>query len=74
MNYEKGAYSIITYILNHTERTLTINDRKCSFPGMMAERKLTIVRVTKNKGIGADVVEKSDREITHEGKKIKIKL
>ncbi len=73
-NYEKGAYSTITFTWNDSKKTLTINDRKGSFPGMLAERKFSIVLVAKNKGIGVDVVEKSDREITYEGKKIKIKL
>ena len=73
-NYEKGAYSIITFTWNDSKKTLTINDRKGSFPGMLSERKFNILCVTKNKGTGAAVVEKSDKEIIYKGKKITVKF
>ena len=34
-NYEKGAYSTITFTWNDAKRRLTINDRRGSFPGML---------------------------------------
>ena len=73
-NYEKGAYSTITFTWNDSKKTLTINDRKGSFPGMLAERKFSIVSVAENKGTGMEVIEKFDKEITYEGKKITIKF
>ncbi len=73
-NYEKGAYSTITFTWNDSKKTLTINDCQGSFPGMLAERKFSIVRVAADKGTGIEVVEKFDREITYEGKKITIKF
>jgi alpha-D-xyloside xylohydrolase len=73
-NYEKGAYSTITFTWNDQKKTLTINDRKGSFPGMLAERKFNIVCVTKDKGIGIDVTEKLDKEIAYAGNKIVVKL
>ncbi len=73
-NYEKGAYSTIAFSWNDSKKTLTINDRQGSFAGMMAERKFSIVRVAGNKGTGMEVVEKFDKEITYEGKKITIKF
>jgi alpha-D-xyloside xylohydrolase len=73
-NYEKGAYSTITFTWNDSKKRLTINDRKGSFPGMLHERKFSIVRVPGNKGTELAVVEKSDKEITYEGKKITIKF
>jgi alpha-D-xyloside xylohydrolase len=73
-NYEKGIYSTITFTWDDAKKTLTINDRKGSFPGMPAERKFNIVRVDKNKGAGTDVVEKYDSSVSYLGKKVVVKL
>jgi len=73
-NYEKGAYSTITFAWNDIKKTLTINDRKGSFAGMLAERKFSIIRVTKNKGTGAEEVEYFDKEVTYKGRKMKVKF
>ena len=42
-NYEKGQYSTIAFHWNDKARTLTIDDRKGSFPGMLTKRQFTIV-------------------------------
>jgi alpha-D-xyloside xylohydrolase len=73
-NYEKGIYSTITFNWDNAKKTLTISDRKGSFPGMLAERGFKIVRVGKNKGTGMDVIEKYDKAITYKGKKVAVKL
>jgi alpha-D-xyloside xylohydrolase len=73
-NYEKGGYSTITFTWNDNKKTLTINDRKGSFPGMLAERKFNIVHVTKEKGTGMDAVEKIDEVVVYSGKKTTVKL
>jgi alpha-D-xyloside xylohydrolase len=73
-NYENGKYSTITFNWNDANKTLTINDRKGSFTGMLAERKFNIVLVSKNKGTGMDQVEKFDKEVTYAGKKSVVKL
>jgi alpha-D-xyloside xylohydrolase len=73
-NYEEGAYSEITFNWDDAKKVLNISDRKGSFPGMLNERKFNIVLVSKNKGAGMDTVEKFDRVITYNGKKVGIKL
>ena len=73
-NYEKGAYSTITFTWNDAKKALIINDRKGAFPGMLTDRKFNIVKVTKNKNNGMDAVEKFDKEVTYSGKKIVINL
>jgi alpha-D-xyloside xylohydrolase len=73
-NYEKGAFSTITFTCNNEKKMLTINDRKGSFPGMLTERKFNIVQVTKNKGTGMDKIEKFDKEVIYVGKKFVVKL
>jgi alpha-D-xyloside xylohydrolase len=73
-NYEKGVFSTITFSWDDTKKVLTINDRKGTFPGMLAERNFNIVRVAKNKGTGTDAVEKLDKVITYKGKKVVVQL
>ena len=68
-NYEKGAFSTITFNWNDSKKILTINDRKGSFTGMIESRKFNIVIVDKTKGTGADPGIKFDKEITYSGEK-----
>ena len=42
-NYEKGAYSTITFQWNDKMRTLTIGQRQGDYPGMLKTRQFTIV-------------------------------
>jgi alpha-D-xyloside xylohydrolase len=73
-NYEKGNYSTITFTWYDVKKELAISDRKGSFPGMLNERKFNIVKVSTNNGIGIDIVEKYDKIVTYEGKKVVIGL
>jgi alpha-D-xyloside xylohydrolase len=72
-NYEKGSYSAINFNWDNTKKILTIDSRKGSFPGMLADRKFNIVYVSQNIGKGIDTAEKSDKEITYTGNKIVVK-
>lgn len=67
-NYEKGAYSIITFNWDDATKTLTIDKREGSFAGMLAERKFNLVLVRKNKA------EKLNKQIVYTGKKVVVKL
>jgi alpha-D-xyloside xylohydrolase len=73
-DYEKGVFSTITFSWDDIKKTLTITDRNGTFPGMLAERKFNIVKVTKNKGTGTDAVEKIDKVIPYKGEKVVIRL
>ena len=73
-NYEKGAYSTISFSWNDIEKTLTIHDRKGSFPKMIIMWKFNIVLVSENKGTGIDVTEKIDKVVSYTGKKMIVKL
>jgi alpha-D-xyloside xylohydrolase len=64
-NYEKGAYSTIAFTWNDAKKTLTINDRKGTFNGMLAERKFKIVLVSSDK---------QAKEVIYKGKKVSVKL
>jgi len=65
-NYEKGVYSTISFTWNDTKKSLTINDRKGSFPGMLTTRKFNIVVVADSKNI--------NKVVTYAGKKVVVKL
>jgi alpha-D-xyloside xylohydrolase len=73
-NYEKGKYSIITFQWEDAKKTLTINNRKGSFLGMLNERKFNIVIISENDGIGMEKVKKYDKVVTYYGKKVVVKL
>jgi alpha-D-xyloside xylohydrolase len=73
-DYEKGIYSTISFSWNDARKELTISDCKGSFPGMLTDRKFNIVRVTKNKGAGMEVVKYFDKVIDYSGKKVVVKL
>jgi len=73
-SYEKGVYSTITFAWDNSKKVLTINDRKGSFPGMLNERKFNIVLVSKNNGTGMATVEKCDKVVIYNGKKVEVKL
>jgi alpha-D-xyloside xylohydrolase len=73
-NYEKGAYSTITFTWDDAKRTLTISDRKGSFPGMMQNRKFNIIIVSTGKGVGENTSNQADKIIAYEGRKITAKF
>jgi alpha-D-xyloside xylohydrolase len=73
-NYEKGAYSTITFNWDDANRILTVSDRKGSFPGMLNSRTFNVVVVNKEKGVGEKTVDHPDKLITYGGKKTAIKL
>jgi alpha-D-xyloside xylohydrolase len=73
-NYENGSFSTIVFSWNDAKKTLTIDDRKGTFTGMLAERKFSIVLAGKGKAAGIDKVDKPDQEISYSGKKLVVKL
>jgi alpha-D-xyloside xylohydrolase len=73
-NYEKGAFSTITFSWNDAKKTLTISERKGSFAGMLADRKFNIIRVGKNKGTSIYGDESPDKVVTYNGAKVEVKL
>jgi alpha-D-xyloside xylohydrolase len=69
-NYEKGAYSIISFAWDDDKQALTISDRKGSFTGMLAERKFSLVRVVPGRGTGMDAAQGFDRVVNYRGRKV----
>lgn len=73
-SYENGIYSTITFKWNDEKKTMTIGERKGTFPGMLTQRKFNIVLVSSNKANGMNKVESFDEVVTYSGKEVKVKL
>ena len=73
-NYEKGAYSLIRLVWSNTSKTLTIENRKGVFKGMLNERNFNITLVNEQHGTGADVVLHPSKSVKYSGKMITVKL
>jgi alpha-D-xyloside xylohydrolase len=73
-NYEKGVYSTIGFTWDDKKQTLTVQDRKGSFPGMLESRTLNIVMVSNNKAVGENTVAAADKVISYTGKKMVVKF
>jgi len=68
-NYEKGIYSTIAFKWDDKAKTLTIADRKGTFPGMLTERTFRIVKISKDENSTS-----IKKEIIYKGKKLTVKL
>jgi len=73
-NYEKGLYTTIDFNWNDKTRTLTIGQRKGSFPAMLQERKFNIVLINAKKQVGYSDTAMPDRVVQYSGRKTTIKL
>jgi alpha-D-xyloside xylohydrolase len=73
-NYEKGVYSTITFHWNDADQTLTIREREGEFPGMLKERKFSLVKVSQGKGVGDEDVEAFDKVVAYTGQETSVKL
>ncbi len=70
--YEKGAYATIPLHWDDAAHTLTIGDRKGSFPGMIESRSFRMVLVGENHGVGANAADDADKVLQYAGKQIKV--
>ncbi|MBL4561621.1 MAG: DUF5110 domain-containing protein [Labilibaculum sp.] len=72
-NYEKGAYSTISFKWDDALQTLSISDRKGEFSGMLSERQFRFVLVNASSGAGLAESE-AVRTVAYTGKAISEKL
>jgi len=72
-NYEKGAYATIPIMWDEASRTLTIGDRKGSFPGMLESREFVIVPVSKDAAHPYDPAA-DGQKIQYSGASVSVKL
>jgi alpha-D-xyloside xylohydrolase len=72
-NYEQGASASYTMMWNNLSRTFTLSRRTGSYPGIVTSRKLRLVVVDEQTGIG--VAETNNAiEVTYNGEEIAVKL
>jgi len=72
-NYEKGEFSEIHFKWKDALKTLTIEDRKGQFKGMLGKRKFNIVMVSKQNGISIDN-QTINKSVNYNGHKLSVKL
>jgi alpha-D-xyloside xylohydrolase len=71
-DYEKGAFSQIPMSWNEATQTLTIGNRKGTFPGMIAQRTFHVICVKEGHGIGEDVTATADKDISYRGRAVAV--
>jgi alpha-D-xyloside xylohydrolase len=72
-HYEKGVYSTITFRWDNAKRTLTIDKRNGSFPGMLTERTFRMVLAGKGNTAGFQT-DLSGKEVLYTGKKMVVRF
>ena len=72
-NYEKGKYTVIPIYWNDQSKTLTIDDRKGAFEGMLKKRTFNIVLVNQTTGTGVEL-SKVTTSIQYHGKRVSVKM
>ena len=71
-DYEHGAYSVIPIHWDDKTSTLTVGDRRGSFPGMLEHRTFRLVRVSEGHGIGIAAPENFDAIVEFAGKAVSV--
>jgi alpha-D-xyloside xylohydrolase len=70
-NYEKGKYTIIPFIWDEKNQSLTIGKRRGSYPGYLTKRIFTVVLVSESAGNG--ISESTiKRQVSYMGMDVKI--
>jgi len=73
-NYEKGMFATIQIDYDEEGKSLTIDDRKGEFPGMLQKRVFNIIWITKDKGKNLDPDQQPDDQVIYGGKRLAIKM
>ena len=71
-NYEKGKYATTSLRWNEATRTLTIGERKGSFPGMLGSRTFNVVFVKDNHGGGVETSPRPDQTVQYSGREVSV--
>ena len=73
-NYEKGAFATIPLMWSEQAKTLTIGERKGTFPGMAASRTFHVVWVSKGRPTPVDFNRPADKTVTYTGQAVAVKM
>ncbi len=66
-NYENGNYALIRFNWVDQNKTLTIEERNGTFPGILKDRIFNILLVSDNRGTGVDISSSKDQMINYSG-------
>ena len=72
--YERGQYSTIPFSYNEAAQTLTIGQREGSFPGMLEQRTIRVIKVGRDKARGLQFDQAADTTLDYNGKEQTIEL
>ncbi len=73
-NYERGKYATIEIEYDDDDRTVTIGQRRGSFPGMLKQRRFNIVLVSKDAPKPLNLDNPDGRMVEYSGKEVTVKL
>lgn len=73
-DYEKGQYATIKFTWNDTSQTLTIGKRRGEFADMRRQRKVMIVLVRPDHGVGFESTPHPDQIVSYDGRAQEIHL
>ena len=73
-NYEKGLFATIEMGYNEATKTLTIGERKGSFPQMLQQRVFQVYYVTPGRPRELNFLSKPDKKIQYIGKSVSLTL
>ena len=73
-NYEKDSYAKINFAYDDDSRTLTINERKGAFEGMLEDRDFQIVWVKTDHPVGMDLTSPPSQMVRYSGKEVTVTM
>ncbi len=73
-NYEKDEHARVDLAWNDAQRTLTVGERRGSFPGMVAERQLHVVIATSGRNAGLEPGRDDVKTICYTGEATTVKF
>ena len=73
-NYERGKYATIEIAYDDDAKTVTIGQRRGSFPGMLKQRRFNIVLISKDAPKPLNLDNPEGRMVEYSGKEVTVKL
>ena len=70
--YEKGAHATIPLHWDDAAKTLTLEARQGTFPGMLAQHTLGVVLVSQGHGVGIGESDRADKTVVYTGDKAEV--
>jgi alpha-D-xyloside xylohydrolase len=72
-SYEKGIFATTDFSWDESKQTLTIAERKGAFPGVPKKRRLHVVWVQRDHGVGIEPEAQPDRMVEYVGRRVEVK-